>query len=355
MDSTTPQRLAYIDISRAIGMLSVVIGHMNQFYRDSLRISHPQMLAFIYTFHMPLFYILTGILFSEKTYKHTKFTNFLFKKIKTLIIPYLFLDISGGLYYVLKNGSGIDIKSIYSVCINTITIHPNVGADWFIPALFIGEIILFFFLRFYKPIYRYIVWIPFLMIYLYYPFSTHWIYVTVRGIVAFTFMLSGYFLKGYFKSDINKRWDVIILSFILTYAISIFNGQIDLWGNRIGNPFLCLAGGLVGSYWIIGTSKNISSKLLIFIGQNTITMMGTHMICVTLIWSFLTSTLFIILPTWSSNAYGAITLFFFVIAANLPILYLYDRYLPFLIGKKKNRTPILCSFASVISKTHDQR
>lgn len=29
------QRLTYIDIARAIGILFVVLGHVNQFYRDS--------------------------------------------------------------------------------------------------------------------------------------------------------------------------------------------------------------------------------------------------------------------------------------------------------------------------------
>ena len=31
------QRLTYIDIARAIGILFVVLGHVNQFYRDSLK------------------------------------------------------------------------------------------------------------------------------------------------------------------------------------------------------------------------------------------------------------------------------------------------------------------------------
>ena len=100
----------------------------------------------------------------------------------------------------------------------------------------------------------------------------------VRGVIAFTFMLVGYYLKDYYKSDVNKRWDVIILSGTLTYVIAMLNEQIDFWCSRVGNPILCLIGGLIGAYWVIGLSKNIKSKLLVFIGQNTMTMMGTHMI-----------------------------------------------------------------------------
>ena len=47
------QRLTYIDIARAIGILFVVLGHINQFYRDSQGIEYSQILIFIYAFHMP--------------------------------------------------------------------------------------------------------------------------------------------------------------------------------------------------------------------------------------------------------------------------------------------------------------
>ena len=169
---------------------------------------------------------------------------------------------------------------------------------------------LYFFLKYYRNIYKCFAWIPFLLIYVYYPFSTYGINVIVRGVIAFTFMLSGYYLKEYYQSDMNSRWDLIILSFVLTYAISIFNGQIDIWDSSIGNPFLCLAGGIIGAYWVIGLSKRLTSKVLVFIGQNTITMMTTHMILIGLIWSFLSKTLFSVLPTWGSNIYGAIIFLF---------------------------------------------
>lgn len=41
------QRLTYIDIARAIGILFVVLGHVNQFYRDSQGIENSQTLIFI--------------------------------------------------------------------------------------------------------------------------------------------------------------------------------------------------------------------------------------------------------------------------------------------------------------------
>lgn len=116
------QRLTYIDIARAIGILFVVLGHVNQFYRDSQGIENSQTLIFIYAFHMPLFFILSGILFSEKTFHDLSFFDFLIKKVKALLVPYLFLDITAGLYETVIS-SKIQISSIAEVLKNTLTLH----------------------------------------------------------------------------------------------------------------------------------------------------------------------------------------------------------------------------------------
>lgn len=330
-NSKAKVRLTYIDIARGIAILLVVIGHMNQFYRNNLNISNPQMLSFIYTFHIPLFFIISGMLISEKSFKDVSFMKFLVKKIKTLIVPYLFLDITGGLFNVVVY-SNVTLTNIKNIVINTLTLHCNVGANWFISALFIGEIILYFFMKYYMPIYKYIAWIPFLLINVFYPFS-HWINIAVRGVIAFTFILLGYYLKEFFKNNLNKHWYVILISLVITYMVSKFNGQIDVWGSTIGNPFLCILGGLSGSYAVIGISKLISSKLLIFIGQNTMTMMGTHMLLIFFIWPLLSKSIFSAFPIFTTSMIGAVLFFAIVIAVDLPIMYLYDRFIPFLIGK----------------------
>lgn len=337
MEKELPKkRLTYIDTARAIAMLSVVIGHLVIYYRDHLGVRHPKLLVFIYTYHVPLFFVISGVLFSEKIFRETPFLKFLLKRIRTIVVPYLFLDITGGIYSIIRSGE-ISLASVKNVIRNTITIHPNVGENWFLSALFIGEIFLYFLLRYYRPIFKFVAWVPFLLIYLYFPFNNHYTNVFIRGVIAYTFMLAGYFLKDYFFDDRNQRWDRIVLSFLATYAISNFNGQIDIWGSCIGNPFLCLVGGLAGSYWIIGLSKNLSSKLLTYIGQNTMTMMGTHMICVGLVWDILSKTLFDMFPSMSTNLYGAVLLFVLVVALNLPIMYLYGRFLPIMVGKPLKR------------------
>ena len=77
-------RLDYIDSAKGIGILLVVIAHIN--YTQ-------QLLTIIYSFHMPLFFAISGLLFDSSKYQN--FKDFLTRKIRTLICPYI-------LFYVLS-------------------------------------------------------------------------------------------------------------------------------------------------------------------------------------------------------------------------------------------------------------
>ena len=57
---TPKKRIEYIDIAKGIGMILVVIGHC---INDK---TFPG--TWIYSFHMPLFFVLSGLCFSDKKY-----------------------------------------------------------------------------------------------------------------------------------------------------------------------------------------------------------------------------------------------------------------------------------------------
>lgn len=54
------KRIDYLDIAKGIGILSVIIGHTF----DVQYLSN-----FLYSFHMPLFFVLSGYFFKEKDTK----------------------------------------------------------------------------------------------------------------------------------------------------------------------------------------------------------------------------------------------------------------------------------------------
>ncbi len=84
------ERNNYIDIIKGIAIILVVIGHCIQFgsgraYFDSEAFFNDPLFKFIYSFHMPLFMLVSGYLFAN-TIKRT--TNVIIKKkIATILLP----------------------------------------------------------------------------------------------------------------------------------------------------------------------------------------------------------------------------------------------------------------------------
>ena len=126
-------RLLYIDIAKGIGILFVVIGHT---VRDN--VSH----SIIFSFHMPLFFILSGCFIKPLGMKE----NWP-KVIKSLIIPYLFACAVSLIYTVIttKADWAILIKELEPM----ILVGGKIGRHntlfmpviWFLPVLALAKLI----------------------------------------------------------------------------------------------------------------------------------------------------------------------------------------------------------------------
>ena len=81
------KRLDYLDIAKGIGILLVIIGHC--------QIGHSQigMLgnihSYLYSFHMPLFFFISGMFFSNRA----TFVSLAKKRFKQLILPTIWFSI----------------------------------------------------------------------------------------------------------------------------------------------------------------------------------------------------------------------------------------------------------------------
>ena len=115
------QRIIWIDLAKAFGIFLVVVGHVTGF-------AH----AWIYSFHMPLFFFLSGTCLSNKR----GYTEFCLKRIKSLILPYFYFGIIITLLCLY-------LDSIDVVWNNLSSRFFNYGAMWFIPVLFVTEILFY--------------------------------------------------------------------------------------------------------------------------------------------------------------------------------------------------------------------
>lgn len=99
-------RLTDIDYTRAFAILLVVIGHwqlapMSAYWR--------YVINFIYTFHMPLFLALSGYLFMYTAVPGRSYLQFLSRKVRRLVVPYLTVSVIVILFKLARqNGMSVE-------------------------------------------------------------------------------------------------------------------------------------------------------------------------------------------------------------------------------------------------------
>ena len=146
------QRTHYIDIARGIAIVLVVIGHGISEYS----LGFTGLEKVIYSFHMPLFFVISGLVFRIKDGE--TLGTFAKKRAKGLMLPYLLfagliflshlaekmvLGADSTFFKTLKTPSGI----LNTVLLTTKSVFSNL---WFLPCMLVAQIILFALLKYCK-------------------------------------------------------------------------------------------------------------------------------------------------------------------------------------------------------------
>ena len=77
-------RIPYIDTFKSIGIILMIFDHVG----FGKALSH-----IIHSFHVPMFFFISGFLNKDEKIKKTNFSIFLIKKARTLLLPYLFFSL----------------------------------------------------------------------------------------------------------------------------------------------------------------------------------------------------------------------------------------------------------------------
>ena len=283
---------------------------------------------------MPLFFIISGFLL--KLNKNKDIKSVILKKFKSLMVPYILFSIINILgYYLINDLLYIGLReNIF----NTITLF-GVGALWFLPALFISEtLFLFEKNNISKNKYKALFYITIVFIIAIFIFVSKGNYnsvigkltiVLVRSMVALFFINIGYYLYKIISNINFKIYQILILAAI-SIIFSILNGLVDLWEIQFNNIFLYVFNSIIGSLLIIAIAKKINgSKVLEFLGQNTLIIMATHQL---IIEAILKSTLIKYL--------NGIIFIFIILLLEYPLIKIINKYLPFMLGKKREKSII---------------
>jgi fucose 4-O-acetylase-like acetyltransferase len=141
-------RFEWVDYAKAIGILLVVYGHVARglvsagIMPDS--IMHQYVDSVIYTFHMPLFFFLSG-LFLITSFQTKGFGQVFGSKIDTIIYPYIIWSLfQGGVEVVLSSYTNASV-TVYDVA--SLLTSPR-AQFWFLYALFLVFLTSLFVLKF---------------------------------------------------------------------------------------------------------------------------------------------------------------------------------------------------------------
>lgn len=256
-----------IDIAKGIGIILMVWGHeVCPIYNQ------------IYLFHVPLFIIISGILYNKKD----SLSSYFNKKIQSLILPFFKYYFIGFIVWCIYNREQINSLNIIDV-FKYENLFEN-GPIWFLISLFWINILyhIININKYYKIFFIIIITI----------LGLHMIKIKVDYMFITPSLIMLFF---YYFGDISKKMFLsynvklfIVFSSILIYGITLtltnkyFCNIAAL--NIDGNIFLYYLFGISGSYVTIFLSKYIShlkySYLLSRIGEKSLKILGLHFIFV---------------------------------------------------------------------------
>lgn len=136
------KELRFITIAYGIAAILVVLGHSHPLHRDyPTYIS--RLIKFIYTFHMPLFFFIAGMLI-RYTDHNRSVLRWWWEKVKKLMIPYIVLSAVAWLPKVLLDSFLSDNMELSATNILRMIFIPRDGVwghFWFIPTYLILSLI----------------------------------------------------------------------------------------------------------------------------------------------------------------------------------------------------------------------
>lgn len=292
-EEITKKRLDYIDISKALGMMLIMWGHVIEY-----GISH----NFVYAFHIPLFFTLSGMVFSRERYPNLKI--FLTKKIKSLLIPYTIFSLLTWIIWVgFTIKTEATVSKIWMPLAQTIIAQGSGGflvhnvPLWFITCLFVMETLYYFISK--LPSYaNLLICIILMVIGVWMQQTTIFNFkllpwnIEVAFAALIFFSLGNLFIQKvshktlieWIKYHKMASFLIVSVGFIATYIIATYNGKVSMGSCRLHNPFLFYPGAIFGTISMITLCvfisfinyKNTLMKFTLWFGKNSFNAMAIH-------------------------------------------------------------------------------
>ncbi len=302
------KRITYLDMARGIAIFLVVVGH-------SGLVDHEHN-VWLSTFHLPVFFVVSGMLMQLKKEEEASYIKVMLHKIKGIMLPYLWFSLGSLLVdfiQILRGKFPWDMLKEHFI--QTITLQ-GYSVMWFLPVLLISELWMLGILKILARFVRKKLWLGIVATVIAVFFATGAFYayhgivsaggsafvldelrILTKSVIASAFVGSGYVVSILFTYKKKKKeraerkgFPGFLAQFgvpglLLGVAFSAVNlllrpyiQLMDFNNVNVGNPMLYIGLGLAGSLGLLLICKSIPNiPFITFYGQNTLIIMCTHL------------------------------------------------------------------------------
>ena len=367
-------RLQWIDSLKGIGIMLVVFAHH----------SLPAVLdTYIFSFHMPLFFFISGFLFDFGKYVGAA-EDFVKGRFRSLIIPYFcFALLTCLFYFLLDAGFQPGVTNIeffeatipYGIYSILYALGPLVSYNpplWFLTCLFVTELLFYGLVRnYYGEPGKLVLWLTAAGIigYLYsvyVPFRLPWNADVALSAVVFygagnlfrrltepetsptSGLNPGSGLTTGSNPELRKRiaragkffpgifilLNLLYLAYLLEFPVSEkVNMNVLKYGSFFSYYFFAFSGTLAFVYLF---KKAGGSKILEYYGRNSLIVLALHFPVKDILTKLAILSLGVELEYFYYNAAFALTLTVLNLLFLIPAIFIINNYFPFILGKKRH-------------------
>lgn len=270
------KRTASLDIAKGFAMILVVLGHCYSFSQNNF------ILYWIYGFHMPFFFLVSGILYGQKADREKGFHLNLCKKIKARLIPYFVFEILFACYLCLAqylaDGLTIDFAVKKFLAIFNFT---GLHTTWFLPCLLLVEIIFSMLMKAGKgPCTA--VMIGLMLVGLLVPKPSGYQVVLLRCFVACGFFAMGFVAHPWWTQKQHPA--IVAVAAVIYGLLAAKNGLVSIVSCTFENAALYVLNSLLGTFVLLQLSMGLHQTCgqmriisgLAYIGRNSIIVLCTQ-------------------------------------------------------------------------------
>lgn len=282
-------RVEYVDIAKGIGITLVVMGH------NDFALISPFAHKFIYSFHMPLFFFMSGMFFKPDipflTFVHQRFNRVL-RPFLFMILFIFFASISFSKVGILEAGRRL-LKALYAT-----GAYIDWVQLWFLPHLFAASLSAFLFVHAVRraPLFRFR-WALLILLYAigvfgisrFFPFGLH---VPQKNFIVYGLpfsldivLVSGFFFLLAFElnqtryvSFLKNPWVSILSGLILVFLVWYFPARMDFNIRQFDSLPINTLEALLGILFVLALSMQMEhvselSAVFRYIGQASLTIL----------------------------------------------------------------------------------